>query len=218
MNTINIIAGLTSGIFAFIAFVRMWYCMRKEGARPNLLTWGVWAILAFVLLKSEWEAIGTNWALAMLFNDLVCISVTAIILVFLAWRDRQKLSIPKNNTIDASTWINICCLVAIGAASIVWWQTSSAFIALLCYLSIDFLAIIPTLWAVWKDYESEDSWEWVLFQVSNTTVIFTVTKYDFQHLAYPLVVCAIATAVNVVRGVAWWRQEKKNNNINSISK
>lgn len=207
-NTINIIAGLTSGIFAFTAFVRMWYCMRKEGTRPNLLTWGVWAILAFVLLKSEWDAIGANWALAMLFNDLFCISITAIVLLFLTWRDYKKsLSLKeKSKSIDSSTWINISCLVAIGIASIVWWQTSSAFIALLCYLSIDFMAIIPTLWAVWKDYKSEDSWEWILFQISNTAVIFTVTKFTFNQLAYPLVVCAIATAVNVVRGIAWWRQ------------
>ncbi len=210
MNIVNIIAGLTSAIFAFIAFVRMWYCMRKEGARPNLLTWGAWAILAFVLLKSEWDAIGTNWALAMLFNDLFCITLTAIILVFLAWRDYAKSAgQPKSNHIDTDTYINIGCLVAIGIASIVWWQTSSAFVALLCYLSIDFMAIIPTLYAVWKDYKSEDSWEWVLFQVSNTAVIFTVTKYDFQHLAYPIVVCAIATAVNVVRWISWWSVRKK---------
>ncbi len=206
MHTINIIAGLTSAIFAFIAFVRMWYCMRKEGVRPNLLTWGVWAILAFVLLKSEWDAIGTNWALAMLFNDLICISLTAIILVFLAWRDHVKsVGKPKAAGVSVDMWINIGCLGAIGIASIVWWQTSSAFIALLCYLSIDFMAIIPTLYAVWKDYKSEDSWEWILFQISNTAVIFTVTKFNFEQLAYPLVVCAIATAVNIVRGISWRR-------------
>lgn len=210
MHTINIIAGLISAIFAFIAFVRMWYCMKKEGVRPNLLTWGVWAILAFVLLKSEWDAIGANWALAMLFNDLFCISLTAIILVFLAWRERVKfVDKPKSYRLDTDTYINIGCLVAIGIASIVWWQTSSAFIALLCYLSIDFMAIIPTLYAVWKDYKSEDSLEWILFQVSNTAVIFTVTKFNFEQLAYPLVVCAIATAVNIMRGISWRQSKNK---------
>lgn len=207
MPTINIIAGIISAGAAFTAFVRMWYLMKKDGIRPNLLTWGVWAILAFVLLKSEWDAIGTNWALAMLFNDLFCISITAIVLLFLAWRDYKRSLIVEVKTKDIAkeTWINIICLIAIGIASVVWWQTSSAFVALLCYLSIDFMAIIPTLFAVWKDYKSEDFWEWVLFQISNTAVIFTVTEFSFEHLAYPLVVCAIATAVNIVRGISWWK-------------
>lgn len=211
MPTINVIAGIVSAAAAFTAFVRMWYCMKKEGVRPNLLTWGVWAILAFVLLKSEWEAIGATWALSLLLNDLFCISATAIALLFLAWHDyRRKFLVDKivtlnKNYFDRETVINIGCLVAIGIASVIWWQTSSALIALFCYLSIDFLAVIPTLYAVWKDYKSEDFWEWILFQISNTVVILTVTEFNFEQLAYPLVVCAIATAVNVVRLIAWWR-------------
>ncbi len=210
MHTINVIAGIISAASAFIAFVRMWYCMRKDGIRPNLLTWGVWAILAFVLLKSEWEAIGATWALSLLLNDLVCISATAIALLFLAWRDHVRYAANptlklNKNYFDTETIINIGCLVAIGVASIVWWQTSSALTALLCYLSIDFLAVIPTLFAVWKDYKSEDFWEWALFQVSNTVVILTVTEFTFEQLAYPVTVCAIALAVNITRGISYWR-------------
>ena len=210
MSTINIVAGIISAVSAFSAFVRMWYCMKKEGIRPNLLTWGVWAILAFVLLKSEWEAIGATWALSLLINDLFCISTTAIVLLFLAWRNhvqsRQRLSAEVSKRyFDTETIINIGCLVAIGIASIIWWRTSSALIALFCYLSIDFLAVIPTLYAVWKDYKNEDFWEWVLFQISNTAVILTVTEFSFEQLAYPVVVCAIATAVNIVRLLSWWK-------------
>ena len=70
---------------------------------------------------------------------------------------------------------------------------------------IDFTAVIPTLYAVWGDYTTEDLFEWILFQVANTAVIFTVSEFTFEQLAYPVTVCAIALAVNVVRAISYRR-------------
>ncbi len=204
MQTVNIIAAAVTVVAALIAFVRMWWCMRNETARPNVFTWVVWAILAIALLKSEWEAIGATWALSLLINDLICISATAVALSVIAIRNlkagkkQAKKDWLKKNAVELS------CLVAIMLATVVWWLTSSALVALICYLAIDFIAVVPTLYAVWQDYRVEDAWEWVLFQVANTAVILTVPAFTFEHLAYPITVCLIALAVNMVRGLSWW--------------
>jgi len=210
-NLLNIIAGIIAASASFAAWLRMWYCIRRNGVRPNLLTWIVWDILAFVLLKSELRAIGANWALALLINDLICISITAVILIFLAWRDHFKFSsiITRARRFDLTIWVDIFCLIAIGVASFIWWRTSSALIALICYSFIDFVAIIPTAYGVWWDYQNEDAWEWVLFQISNTAVIFTVTKLSFGQLAYPLAVFSATTMVNMVRLWVWRRRQNR---------
>lgn len=208
MHTINVIAAVVTVAAAFAAFVRMWYCMYRETARPNVFTWVVWAILAIALLKSEWEAIGATWALSLLVNDLVCISITALVLLI---RTVRRLGQPGQK-LSGWDWckknaVELNCLAAIVVATVIWWQTSSALVALLCYLAIDFIAVGPTLHAVWKDYTAEDGWEWGLFQVANTAVILTVSEFNFEQLAYPATVCMIALAVNMIRALSWWVDE-----------
>lgn len=205
---INVFAAVITVVAALVAFARMWYCMWHEKARPNLFTWVVWAILSVALLKSEYEAVGVTWALSLLFNDLACICITALALFLQVIRNFAK--IVENQRQTKKEWcqknaVELGCLVAIAVATTVWWQTSSALIALICYLMIDFTAVVPTLYAVWGDYTTEDLFEWVLFQIANTAVIFTVSEFTFQQLAYPVTVCAIALVVNVTRAISYRR-------------
>lgn len=223
MENINRIAAFVVVAAALTGFIRMWYCMRKEGVRPNMLTWLTWAILAFALLKSEWDAIGQTWVLSLLINDLVCIVVTAIALVFIWGKAvartladdhepnkfyrflRSRWRARKN---DMRTFVEVGCLLMIVVASIVWWATSSALIALICYLVIDVVAVFPTLHNVLRDYKSEDGWEWVCFQIANTAVIFTVDEFTAKQLAYPFVASGIAAAVNISRFISWRKQRR----------
>ncbi len=212
MHILNIIAATITLLAALVAFIRMWHCMRRGTARPNLFTWFVWAILAFVLLKSEWEAVGITWTLSLLFNDLACILITAIALSVQTVRNLNKLldsQKPTKKEWCKNNAVELACLVAIGVATLVWWKTSSALTALVCYLVIDCTAVVPTLYALWGDYGAEDFFEWILFQIANTAVIFTVSEFTFEQLVYPVTVCMIALMVNVVRAIAWWRQSRQ---------
>ncbi len=78
------------------------------------------------------------------------------------------------------------CVVSAMVGVLVWVASDSPFIALLSFLCIDFIGLLPTFRKSYLDPESEDIWAWVLAAIAGAVNLLAIERWEASIAVYPV--------------------------------
>ncbi len=169
MEYVNIL-GITAAIIAAFSHILYVRAILKGETKPSRVTWFIWSILGIIVAASYYKS-GARSTLWIPIGEAFWYS-----LFFL-------LSIK----FGVGGWTKIDRVAIVGAifSGVVWYQTGSALVALLCGLGVDFMAAIPTVYKLFRNPDTEDRLAWVFTVVGSTLNLIAINQWSFSIVVYP---------------------------------
>ena len=144
----------------------------KGKAKPNRVTWGLWAVSSFIAFAAE---IKQGVGIQSIMTFMVGFSP---FLIFIASFFNKK-AYWKLGKFDL-----ICGLFSI-AALVLWYTTKVGNIAIVLSIFSDFSAGLPTLIKSYKFPETENFVEFGTSFISALLTLFTITDWSFKYYGFP---------------------------------
>jgi hypothetical protein len=158
-------------IAVLLAYARGLISVIRADAKPNCLSWTIWAVIDLVLLIASFKT-----ACSGSTNILLVIYTVGAILLAIA--SRSNLS--KLNKLE---WTAI----VITAFSIIGWATTgNASVGLGLIILAHLCGTVLTLRSVWQSPRSEDRVMWILFALGNIANLFAISWTQWQSYAFPV--------------------------------
>lgn len=158
-------------IAVVLAYGRGIMATYRSTAKPNCLSWVIWAGVDIVLIAASLKAAESRSTIVL----LAIYTAGAILLAIASWSNRSKL-----NKLE---WV----AVATAILSIVGWATTgNASVALGLIILAHLCGTVLTLKSVWLNPESEDRAMWILFTVGNIANLFAISWAGWQDWAFPV--------------------------------
>ncbi|BBG04885.1 MULTISPECIES: hypothetical protein [Pseudonocardia] len=158
-------------------------------ARPNLVTWTLWAGVPLIAFFAQISA-GVGLPAVLTLGA----GVGPLLVVVAALSTRHGLA--RIGVFDV-----VCGTVAV-VALVVWLGFDEAPLAVLLAVAADAAAALPTIRKGWRDPGSENLLFYVLVGLGATLTLFTVTSWEpsaWAFAAYMLVLCVVMIAVVTLR-------------------
>lgn len=171
MDTRSII-GIIAGIIAFSSYFFYIPSIIKGKTKPNRASWWIWGFLGTSIAISYYIS-GARTTMWVPLSEAVGPLLVAL------------LSIKYGE--GGWTRFDKKCIVGAAGVGFLWWVTSSSIIALVSYLLIDIIAVLPTIRKSLHRPENEDKIAWGLTFTGQFLNIFAVEKLIFSILIYPIV-------------------------------
>jgi hypothetical protein len=162
---------MASGIVLLLGNIPYIISIRRGATRPNLVTWGIWTTIGFILLGS-YQAIGATNTLWLLIAQVISQCVITIYAF--------KYSQGSWNRLDR------ICLAGAGLSLLLWWQSGSPLVALLMNTAMDLLGAIPTIKKVYYDPTSEDLRAWAIYFVAAVLNLLAIDNFSISFIVFPL--------------------------------
>ncbi len=156
-------------LIATFVYVRS---MFKGGARPNRVSWLMWAIAPFIATAA---AVSSGVGLAAL---PVFMSGLSPFIIFAA------SFVSKNSHWTLVSFDYICGLLS-GLAMVLWYVTEDPSVAIVFAIASDALASIPTLSKAWKHPETEVAWPFMVGVFNASTSLLALITWTFPAYAFP---------------------------------
>lgn len=145
----------------------------KGKAKPNRVTWFLWAVSPFIALSAELKH-GVGLIALMTFM----VGFMPLLIFIASFANRKAYW--KLSQLDI-----VCGLLSVGGL-ILWQLTGSGNVAILFSLLADVLAWIPTFVKSLKEPESEN-WHFFLFDAASAGIaLLAIDKWNFAHWGWPL--------------------------------
>lgn len=163
--------GVIAGCISVLAFIPYISSILKGKTRPNRVTWWIWSALG-ILLFFSYRSAGATDTLWVAINYII----SPLLIAFLSIRFGEG----RMSRLDS------VCVAGAAIATLLWFASGSPRFALLCYIGIDFLGLLPTIKKTWEHPSQEENLSWFLMVIANTVNIFASNNYDFYILLYPV--------------------------------
>ena len=180
---VSVAISLTGGV----AYIRD---MIKGTSKPNLISWGLWALAPLVATGAALTAGADWWATVRTFiSGFVPFSIFAVALFI-------RQSYWKLTRFDY-----LCGLFSI-LALWVWLVADAPVEAILLAVVADIFATIPTLYKSWKNPETETAFTYLMGLISSLIVIPAIPEWTLENTAFQiyLISANVALFVIVLRG------------------
>ncbi len=176
MPDIHAILGVLAGIVAFLAYIIYIIAIVRGFTKPSRTTWWIWSALGIIIGFSYFlsGAEDTIWVPLGEVIGPLAIAILSIKYGVGGWTPIDKFAI-------------IGSLVSL----VLWGISGSALVALVASLSIDFLAVIPTVFKTYYNPQEEDRLAWSLTGIGNFLNLFAVEKWIFAIAVYPVYAAVI---------------------------
>jgi hypothetical protein len=156
-------------LLATFVYVRS---MFKGGAKPNRVSWLMWAIAPFIATAAA-TSNGVGWAALPVF-----MSGLSPLLIFAA------SFVSKKAHWALASFDYVCGLLS-GLALVLWYVTKDPNVAIAFAIASDGLASIPTLRKAWKHPETESGWPFIVGIFNASTSFSALTIWAFSAYAFP---------------------------------
>lgn len=150
----------------------------KGEAKPNKVTWFLWALAPLIAFAAEiHQGVGLQSLLTFMvgFNPLL-----VFIASFINKQSQWKLSS-----------IDIICGVLSFCGLLLWYVSKVGNVAIMFSILADGLASIPTVIKSYKAPETESSTIFALGAMSATITLLTIKEWNLAHYAFPLYILFI---------------------------
>jgi hypothetical protein len=182
-----VIAAAVASLFAAFAYI---HSMFKGGAKPNRVSWFMWAVAPFIATAASISS-GVSWAVLPVF--MAGFSPFLIFTAsFLTKKAHWKIS-----TFDYS------CGVLSVLALILWGLTENPNVAIVFAMASDALASIPTLTKAWAHPETESVWPFLIGAFGASAGLAAATLWIFSEYAFP----AYLLIVNIIVLLAMYNKK-----------
>lgn len=157
----------------------------KGRAKPNRVSWFLWMLIPMIAVLAELKQ-------GLGIHALTTFSSGFSPLVILIASFLNKKAYWEVSHLDIA-----CGFFALGGV-LLWQLMKDPNLAILFAILADVLAGIPTLVKAYRFPETESPWTFLGGLTNATIGIFTLTVFDFAHLAFPLylaLICALYFSV-----------------------
>lgn len=165
-----VIIGAILSLIACFSYIRS---MFRGEARPNRISWFMWAIAPFIATAAG-LASGVRWAVLPVF-----MSGFSPFLIFL-FSFATKKAYWKLEPFD---WI---CGICSALALILWAITKNADLAILFAILSDGAAAIPTIVKSWTHPETENAFPFLAGLLGAIFAFFAIQTWAFSGYAFPV--------------------------------
>lgn len=146
------------------------YDIVKGRTKPNIVSWFTWTLLTSIVTAAALAAGEPRTALLSLASTICTASVVILGI---------KFGIAKFSRFD------MICQVSAVVGLLLWLLFNSPAIAIIASVTIDFIALLPTLRHSWlQPYEET----WQTFLIGTLAPLFTIaslTAYSIESLLFP---------------------------------
>lgn len=160
--------------------------MVRGASKPNLVTWGLWALAPLVATGAALSAHADGWATVRIFMagfGPLLIFMTALVLPQSYW---------KLHAIDyACGALSLLALFA-------WLGADSPLLAILLAASADLFATVPTLVKAWKYPETETFYTYLVGIFTATIVVPAIPVWNIENAAFQIYLMLANTALCLV--------------------
>lgn len=182
-----IYAAVAATLLAAFAYIRS---MFKGGAKPNRVSWLMWAIAPIIAAAA---AISNGVGLAAV---PVFMAGFSPLLIFIA-------SFLTKKAYWQLTKFDYVCGTLSAFALVSWYLTMDPNVAILFAIASDGLATVPTLTKAWSHPETESIWPFATGVFGSSTALAAATPWKFSAYAFP----AYLLVVNLMVVVALYKQK-----------
>ncbi|WP_432741520.1 hypothetical protein H7827_00025 [Streptomyces sp. JH002] len=170
-----------SAVLGLAGSVRYAFATVRGTARPNVVTWSLWAAVPLIGFSAQLDsgvglpAVQTLSAGAGPFAVVVCGLLT------------------RHNLVRLGSFDKVCGGVA-ATALVVWLVLDQAPLAVVCAVVADAAAALPTLVKAWRDPYSENLLFYVLVGIGAAVTLMTITSWEpesWAFAAYMFALCAV---------------------------
>lgn len=176
------ILGWLAPLLSMLSVVPYLIDIIKQKTKPNIVSWITWASLTGVATAAAFAADEPKSAFLTLGSTIGSFAVVVLGL---------KYGIAKFSRFDA-----LCQAGAI-IGLILWLVFNSPLIAIIAAVTIDFIAVLPTLRHSWLE-PGEETWQtFAICVVASIFTVIAITDYSVEGLLYPAYLL-IANALIVV--------------------
>lgn len=167
-------------VAASLAYARGIQAVRRSSAKPNCLSWLIWAGIDVVLIAASLRAADS-------FSTIVLLAIYTAGAIWLAIAARSNLS-----RLDKLEWT----AVVVAVLSIVGWATTgNASVGLGLIILAHICGVILTFQSVWRSPQSEDRAMWILFTAGNVANLFAISWHGWQNWGFPIYDTAACLAI-----------------------
>lgn len=176
-------------LLGLIGSVRYAVAITHGRARPNLVTWSLWAaapLIGFLAQLDSGVGLPAVMTLAASAGPLIVVATSLV----------ARLHYAHLGAFDLA-----CALVSTGALA-VWLGWGEAPLAVLFAVAADAVAALPTLIKAWRHPDSENTLFYVLVAIGATITLMTISAWTPEAWAfavYQLVICVALVAVITTR-------------------
>ena len=168
--------GLISGLIVTLSVIPYGVRVYQRKVKPNLISWGVWAILGLAILLTFRSSGATSNVWPALFG------FTNPLVIFILAYKRGERKMPDT--------LEIICAV-IGILAIILWcfvRGSVEFSQYALYVAIvaDGFAAIPTIIFIWGNPDGDRPLMWLLFSIGYGISIFAIENHNFANYVLPV--------------------------------
>ncbi|WP_018179576.1 hypothetical protein [Jongsikchunia kroppenstedtii] len=177
-----VIAGAALSLVGSISYA---YATLIGAARPNVVTWSLWAAVPMVAFSAQMDS-GVGLPALMTLSAGVGPSIV-LISALLSRHMRVRVGV-----------FDVVCGVVATSAVVVWLGLGRAPVAVLVAIVADSVALLPTLRKAWRDSVSERIEFYALVAVGAAITLLTITSWGLQEwafAAYQLAACIIVIGV-----------------------
>ncbi|UNT00721.1 hypothetical protein MMF93_32725 [Streptomyces tubbatahanensis] len=178
-----------SAVLGLAGSVRYAFSTMRGTARPNLVTWSLWAAAPLIGFFAQLDA-----GVGMPAVQTLAAGVGPLAVVVCAVLTRHNLA--RLGTFDV-----VCAVIAVVALG-VWLGLGQAPLAVVCAVAADAAAALPTALKAWRDPYSENLLFYVLVGTGAAVTLLTITSWQPEAWAfavYVLALCAVLVSIVSVR-------------------
>ena len=181
---IKTIISLIAGVLVLVSYFFYIKSIFKGKSKPHVFTWGLWAVIVFILFLLQRSSGAGYGSLPTLVVAILCLVVLILSLV--------KESNKNIRNIDI-----IFLLVTILTIPI-WLLVKAPIISTVLLLIVYSLAGEATIRKSWIDPHSEIITLWAINALRALLSIFALSKFNFITLAFPVLVFLSATSFAMI--------------------
>jgi hypothetical protein len=185
------ISGMAAGILLLLGNIPYILSIRRGETRPNLVTWGIWTTIGFILLGS-YRAIGATNTLWLPISQVI----SQLIITCYAFKYSKGNWQPLDRV----------CLAGAAISLWLWWQSGLPLVALLMNIAMDILGAIPTIKKIYSEPDSESIVFWWMSFGSSLLNLLAIENFSVAFVVFPVYLCALnITILTLLTRPRWSR-------------
>lgn len=171
------IIGKISGLLVLLSVFPYAFRVYQGKIKPNIITWSIWSLIGLSLLLN-YNNVGADdniWPAVFGFINPLIITIIAI------WKNGEKIRPNK---------LEYFCLLFSVVSMFLWllWMNNENYskYALFAAITADLLALLPTIFYVWKNPSKDRPLMWLIFSLGYGLAIFSITTPDLANYSLPV--------------------------------
>lgn len=151
----------------------------KWKTKPNKITWWIWSAAPLI------------WASATIYSEWF---IWSVLPVFIAWFIPLLIFISSfiNKNSYWKLWkLDYICLILAILALILWWITKNPLLAIIFWITADFLAAIPLLIKMYNFPDTENIYPFIAWLIANLSAFLVIKNWTMEEYLFPLYLVVI---------------------------